>query len=158
MPWHFPTSFLEPHHPFFKPNVALFTVVRNPYDRAVSLYYCPFAGYKGKDKNNVEVFNKWIQDIATNQPGIVLMPQYQYIYNSTEIEKDNPQPMVDHILRYENLTAEFNDLMKTYILNISLPPVKYNKGQEHKFSASSLSQASLKIIQKYRLDILILGY
>jgi len=54
----------------------LFTVVRNPYDRIVSEYYCPWQGFKPKlekgykskmqDIDDPIHLNSWVKDMITN--------------------------------------------------------------------------------------------
>ena len=38
----------------------LFTIVRNPYERCISEYYCPWSGNRNKDAD-VKEFNTWIR-------------------------------------------------------------------------------------------------
>jgi hypothetical protein len=60
-PWHTPPKILRrtverDFYPYL--DADLFTVVRNPYDRFVSEYYCPWAGYKGDHKDHPDIMNQ----------------------------------------------------------------------------------------------------
>ena len=55
-------------------DVDLFTVIRNPYDRVISEYYCPWRGFlpkyrqkskKGKDPNDPKNLNWWVKHTVT---------------------------------------------------------------------------------------------
>ena len=75
-PWHTPPKLLKAYqdkvqYPYN--GAVLFTVVRNPYSRVLSEYYCPWNGFqpkylKGtvhdKDPNNAKVMNKWVKSMV----------------------------------------------------------------------------------------------
>lgn len=152
IPWHTP-----PH--WFKTNPykdsKTFTVIRNPYERAVSEYYSKWEGYDGEDINNPNVMNFWIQHRATtffDNTGHFL-PQHYYIYNR------QGEKMVDHILRYEWLDAEFSDLMKKYSLNIELSKKENVRTSLSKLTVADLTQETIDIINdQYSEDFTLLGY
>ena len=76
-PWHTPPKLLkryvdESQYPYH--DADLFVVVRNPYDRIMSEYYCPWVGFQAKyrggtfeeDANDPAVMNKWVKKMVTN--------------------------------------------------------------------------------------------
>jgi hypothetical protein len=164
-PWHVPLQYFteNPFHvlwnnftvyqqPQTRTTVKIFTIVRNPYTRAVSRYYCKHGGYGGPDKANVTVFNAWIQDAVKRQNGIILLPQHLYVY-------DNTTQMVDHVLHYERLAQEFHALMNEYRLDIVLPEEKYNAGGSHFLSSANLTKTSINLINRvYANDFAYFGY
>jgi len=149
--WHVPPHWFV-NNPL-KNNVT-FTVVRNPYTRAISEYYCKYFGYKGKDINNKTKMNNWIRMKAKNhRKGNHMSPQYHYVYNKHD------KKIVDHVLRFENLTEEFNELMKKYFLNITLGK-KTNVGRNSSsFSVANLTRLTIKMINSvYAEDFKFFNY
>lgn len=65
-----------------------FTIVRNPYDRALSLYY--FNVNRRKPANHFRDFKHFMRLRATD------------IYWNWEIYTENDAPVVDRVVRYEN--------------------------------------------------------
>jgi len=163
--WHIPLQYLEPH-PFSSSKT--FAVVRNPYDRAVSLYYCPWAGYQGADRDtNIAGFNQWIQNQVKRQEGILMTPQSLYIWDATPHKNDNESrrqiKMVDHVLHYESLSQDFQQLMQDYHLNITLPQEKYNHNNHNKnnerLTRRDLTRETVALINEvYRDDFENFGY
>jgi Sulfotransferase family len=126
----------------YAPGTPLFCVVRHPYDRLISEYYFVHVSYVDpgakKENTSAEHLNRWAQrmlrrrrifsSIAHRDPwswypqhmygesGGHWIPQYDYVYD------DQGRQMVDHVLRFETLTSEFDALMQRYnITNLHLP-------------------------------------
>lgn len=155
-PWHTPPKILQRRiidmdtvqnltYPY--QDADMFTVVRNPYDRFLSEYYCPWAGYKGDKKDHPDTMNRWMNHkIATmeqllsdfyraNQhqprkhthqqqgPNLnedpFLLAQKHFI-NQAEYVYDGDIQIIQHVLHYENLTQEFASLMQLYNLSVYL--------------------------------------
>ena len=92
------------------------------------------------------------------------LPQHYYAYNGTTGER-----IVTRVLRFENLTAEFDALMEEYGLPIRLPERgkasfhAYNRRKGHKpkkkMGVEDLSADTVKAINDaYALDFSYFGY
>lgn len=104
--------------------------------------------------------NGWIRRKIAEQSNKTghMLPQHLYIYD----EANNQH--VNHILRFENLTAEFNELMQLYRINLTLPDnFKSNEGHQSRdmarFTVQHLTQSTLDMINTYYFeDFQLLGY
>ena len=179
-PWHSPLQdFME--NPY--KGRPTFAVVRNPYDRLIGFFYCPWNGYKGSSPNDPRSLNTFIQDalfpkpkptlapktgtpppVAPIKPAAMLhlRPQYHYIYATNEIMKHS-KPFVTHVLHYENLEEDFRNLMKMYGMEekILLPSDRLQaatKGPQT-LTVDDFSDATLRMIHRfYGKDFIRFGY
>ena len=94
--WHIPPQFFI-NNPYN--NKITFTIVRNPYDRLISEFYCNFSGYKESNNCSKDDFNLWIKNLVNNKTVISGLPQYLYM-------------PCDYILKFENLQQEFTNFIK----------------------------------------------
>lgn len=153
-PWFAPPQWLHPN-PYNGKDT--FCVIRNPYDRIVNEYEVS-TSVSSKDPRQM---NEWIQmrlrEVMkmTTYPGHFL-PQHLYVYNH------HRKRTMTHILRYENLQEDFDQLMSQYNLNIKLPPgeiLKKAMDQNEYFSKMSLSPDSISLINElYGADFRAFGY
>jgi len=143
-PWHTPPRILEKivddkENPF--KGSELFTIIRNPYTRFVSEYHCPWSGYEGEDATDPAVMNKWIQDMVdellehrnaylekvrnSDNPDEVerdFKPHYKHFLNQVDYVYNRAgDKIIEHVLRYENMEEDFNNLMREFDYNITLP-------------------------------------
>ncbi|KAL9184494.1 hypothetical protein ACHAXT_012464 [Thalassiosira profunda] len=150
-PWHTPPWAFASHAAYFTKNpyegADLFTVVRNPYTRVVSEYYCPWAGL-GKD--DPDVMNQWIRQKLQGQSHQKLheqlerfrvsgtgggffigtkhmIPQYEYVF-APGGDRLIPE---ENVLRFENIAEDFRELMERYDLGewVQLSEEKTNAGK-----------------------------
>jgi len=189
--WHLP-----PFHPAVKEiydKKDTFCVVRNPFHRLVSDYRYN-KGYRNQFEGTSSDYcsplelNNFVQHIFNNKN----MPNVTHWENSTWYEKwrqssDNCHYLSQweyaknctHVLRFETVEKDFNDLMDLYNISITLDlhvnkakdlqfianqgdiaetPVKSTSGQ-CTMDGTHLNEASLKILAKvYYNDFKYLGY
>jgi hypothetical protein len=149
-----------------------FAVIRNPYERAISAYYYQ-AEFKHKTKLHRKFFmNKWIykhcleyrnktntnDDSSSSSIGsetVHYIPQYEYIFDT------HGQRRVHHILHFENLTHEFNDLMAKYNLNITLLDTKTKSSvtvkEDKRFGPQDLYPKVRTILEELYVNDFALG-
>lgn len=196
-PWHTPpkilkTQYSSKQNPYTEAD--LFAVVRNPYDRVLSEYYCPWTGFQPKfrkntkhekDPNDPKIMNYWVKNMVTklekslndymkikpeNRPkeqgkGVNEDPydlaQKHYV-NQAEYVFDDKEQVVKNLIYYEDLSTEFEKLMKEYGLNLKLPPKNVSgtyTNTEKKLTYLDLDEESIAVINRYaKKDFEMLGY
>lgn len=113
---HQPYSIVDKYFKHETQGYYAFCVERNPWDKAISAFYYLTSKY-GKSENRTDAEN--FLDF-TKSPRLKTFSDYDmYMKNDT--------PLVDRILRYERLTAEFDEVM----LRLSLPCVTLAGTQEN---------------------------
>lgn len=157
--WHTPFLWIKNYE--LKQKYDWFTVVRNPYDRLLSeFYWVPlfkkkprfFRFYDPYDQS-IESFNQKIRSFI-NTPlkhhwkyDFHYTPQYLYIDNSTTI----------HIIKFENLKKEFDSLMKSYDINLTLD-IHTNTSNKF-YSIDHFDSDTIALINKvYDQDFIMFNY
>ena len=85
---------------------SLFTVVRNPYDRLVSLYFWG----KNNEYSECNTFKDFVINVINNK--YTEYNQHRYKSQVHWISDINGKIVVDNILRFENLETDFEELLK----------------------------------------------
>lgn len=147
------------HKPFKNKPIKLrkkydwFMVVRNPYTRLVSEFYCRWGGYRGNhNKLTEKQFNNFIKNRVTlrnKNNRFHYLEQVKYYDKSSKI----------HIIKFENLEEEFNALMEKYGLDIKMDRHDNASKKERKFSVESFTPEVIKLINRaYAKDFRKFGY
>ena len=140
----------------FKAQYDWFMVVRNPYTRMISEFHCKWGGVGNKaSKYNTSEFNdllcNFIMMYAPKAKGGHYTPQYDYINGvRRKVHKI-------HVLRFENLKEEFENLMELYghDLKLNLHTVKSKK----KFGVGQLEPQTIRLIKNvYEKDFKHFNY
>lgn len=149
--WHYPFTLLDKK---YKQKYDWFVVVRNPYDRVLSEFYCPWNRKSSYIKNttNKKEFNDIIYSkIKEKENGfntVSFEPQFKYVDNSVKV----------NILKLENLKHDFDLLMKNYNMNVKLD-LHTNKGNKKYFNVNDFSPDVINLINKfYDKDFKLFGY
>jgi len=158
--WHIPFQFCERNSEKNRliDNFEFFVVVRNPYDRCVSEYFCPWGGPRDNKRTKkqmnqyismkmIKIINDGEHNMNTNH----FMPQFRYVYD----EKGNR--IVKNILKFENLKEEFDRLMVKYGIPLALN--SHDNYSNKNLSANDLDESTIKLIQKvYEKDFIEFFY
>lgn len=180
--WHIPPRFMARDYlSSFKKKYDFFCVVRNPFDRVVSEYYCEWGGPKLK-QDSIDLVNKWIRSRLENlrrdmavfednqrRSGGRLgsypvleghwVPQYLYLFDAAGARLIPP----DNVLSFERLAEDFDALMRRYAYpeSHSMRGAKHmNRRRESKaFGVHSLSRDNVALIREiYARDFELFGY
>ena len=152
---HTPIAGLHKH--FFQ-QYNTFVVVRDPYARCLSEFYCRWGNPKGyrtkyatKEAFNV-AFRKILLASRANPLVHHWRPQHEYVFG-----KDGKQ-VVTHILRLEKLAPMFSVLMRRYGLPVRLRS-HLNKRQIYQYTKTDFDAQSKTLIQKiYAKDFALFEY
>lgn len=150
--WHTPPKYFNNKSLYKKDKT--FCVIRNPYDRMVSEYK-----YRNKKKKHTpEDLNKWLHEklIPLNYMdggmNCHFIPQYEYIYD------DNDKQVCDHILDFNNLSADFNNMTKKHSINLQLSKSRKDNKTANSVSVKDLTNDTKELIKSvYYKDFDILS-
>jgi len=125
-----------------------FTVVRNPWDRAVSEYKYRYA--REMDFRDFILAAYPAPEVSNEERH--LMPQWSFVHD------ENGQSLVDHIIRFEECGRQFAEIsMRIFGEPIALPQVNQSPDRRpyREFCDAETREA---IANRYQSDIAWLGY
>jgi hypothetical protein len=145
--WHKPFSLIDDN---IKNKYDWFTVVRNPYTRIVSEFYCKYTT-PVKKYVSIPEYNSIIRNNILNRTSPKMGFHYteQYLYLDKVINI--------HIIKFENLLEEFNELINKY--NLALPPLFHNNVGNKQYSIEDLDKDTIDLINDiYHRDFIEFNY
>lgn len=168
-PWHLPISNIpdESIHELTE-RYDFFCVVRDPYDRVVSEYYCPHnprhAGLSRNQinttdvhtfNNNLTIMLREIDTVFTHNKQHQLT--HWQLQSSYFMKNNNLMLPETNILRFENLESELPELLQKYDIDYT-PNVHENKSKKI-FCSKDINEKNIKMINRiYSEDFINCGY
>ncbi|MEL6772057.1 MAG: sulfotransferase family 2 domain-containing protein [Bacteroidota bacterium] len=133
-----------------------FCIVRNPWDRAVSLFhYRKMTDQTGLADTEMG-FQTWLrqtlqdQDPAFYDKPRMFMPQRDWIAD------DNGQILVDYTMRFENLHRSFEEVARRLGKDVRLPHLKKSKRRDYR---TYYDAATIDLVAEfYAVDLEAFGY
>lgn len=133
-----------------------FMIVRNPYDRILSEYYCQWGGIgKTNIKHTKLEFNSYLihKIQKRNLKGGHYTEQYKYLVPDVSI----------HVVKLEDLKEQLSALFEKYALDIKLSETfantKESKNRVLPFTVSDFSPKLIQLINKvYQQDFKLFQY
>lgn len=146
--WHYPMKNISNKDDYnhLINSYDFFTVVRNPYSRALSAYQQNIY-----PRENIYTMNDFIYNAVKEHTIDHFYPQFWYVYDNNE------KQIVNNVLHYETLDDDFQKCMDKYNLPVKLEN-KYNVFNK-RFTIYDLSPETINIInQVYHKDFEYFGY
>jgi len=129
---------------------TFFTVVRHPYDRIISEFYCKIqgdhTGRKSKDYFNTYIQNR-LSCIDTKNKYVHFIPQSRYTHDTAGNQ------VIPHILRFSQLVNDVNQLLQSYGYKHRMSKKKVNQSPCYKtFTSDDFTVKTKSIIDTYYAD------
>lgn len=140
--WHIPPKYFSLSSHYETDKDGTFCVIRDPYDRMVSEYK-----YKNRFSTDPKHMNEWIKQHLTpeytenGKLNCHFLPQYNYVYNDLGIKT------CDHVLRFDNLSEEFNNLTNKYNIDLQLYEDRKDNVSNNNLTVDDLNEENRQLIR-----------
>lgn len=148
--WHLPPKYFYNDSHYHKDNDGTFCVIRDPFDRIVSEYK-----YKNGFSNDPKHMNDWIKEhlipkYTKGGNNCHFLPQYEFVYDELGTKT------CDHILRFDNLTEDFNKLTNKFNIDLKLEENRKDNVSNNNLSVNDLNEENIRLIREiYSNDFLL---
>lgn len=133
-----------------------FTVIRNPWDRAVSHYHYRVQTNTTTLGDNPIGFKEWVKRTYRDQDPLYYENPRMFLPQIEWITDKEGNILVDEIVRFENLNEEFGNIAKILGKNVRLPHVKASDRGNYK---DYYDEETIQIIEDwFKRDIEIFEY
>ena len=152
--WHQPPKKFNSNNYYNKDKT--FCVIRDPLERMVSEY--TYRNKNDPSMNDPKKMNDWIryylndETISGQGMNCHFVPQYEYVFD------DNGNRTCDYMLDFNNLSNDFNNLMKQENIDLKLEDKDKHNKSTFTMSVSDLDEDNIKRIREiYHKDFSLLN-
>lgn len=159
--WHAPPKYLKKDEMWWLEDSNRFTVVRDPYSRAVSAYSY-ITGSQDAEAMNVwldERLNEIYSSRPTSSDGTDWKPGYFRASSMTLVPQTDYIDENVRVLHLESLEQDFMCMLKDHGLQWEWMSERRNKSKPGHLTVANVTASNLRLIEKvYHRDFLDLGY
>ena len=139
----------------------LFAVIRSPYDRLLSAYYhWETMHHDLGQSNSAGLMNRLISESLDAVELDILyrgghyIPQYMFVYDVPTATSTilNKRKIVQHVLHFENITSEFNELMNQYYEHDSVSLLNSKASKRKRHIKASLTKFDIDVENRKRIN------
>jgi hypothetical protein len=140
--WHVPPKYFSTSSHYATDKDGTFCIVRNPYERMVSEYK-----YRNPSSKDPKHMNDWIIQHLTPEYteqgdfNCHFLPQYNYVYDNLGSK------LCDNVLRFENLSEDFNNLTSKYNIDLKLDDDRKDNKSNNNLSIDDLNEETKYLIK-----------